>query len=881
MRTRRRFDWPLFACLLGGALYVASIGGCPPPTDPNEPNEPNTPPPAAKTIIKGTVTNAANDAAMADVSVTLDPAVTGVEIMTDASGKYSAEVPADVYALGVEVDNFAPFSKVVELDKDQELTVDIALTPTVPVLLTVTVAGDATPGATVTASVSVEILDGTTTVTGYEWTQTNSVAAALTGDTTATASVKLPPLADYKEELLMVLNEPPITEAQLPPNVPLPETEEGEFPAGLLERFYRPGISPFAMEEAGHVGLMVTVSTSSGDYEAEADIITELPWDWSQGLLNVPIGERILLHGKTQDSYDWELDAPTGSSATLSDATSQDPYFTADGEGVYLVTVTDEVTDPNNPEVIELEIHAGEWQGAITGQNAAGRPLAKNCTICHNGTFTTNPFADWMLTGHAEIFKDQINTSTHYSTSCLPCHTVGYNPDVDNGGIDDAADWDDFLAEFGDGAGGLHSDPGNWTKILKDFEDTAQLSNIQCENCHGPNTDLHFNEVFDAQRISLSADVCGTCHGEPLRHGRFQQWQLSGHANYELAIGEGDSGNCSRCHTANGFLSWEEADFDAGTNADVTWTSDEVHSQTCVACHDPHAVGSTTGIGTDATLRVNGDTPVLTDGFAVYGAGKGAICMTCHSSRRGLRNDGTWADTRDSDPGRAPHTAAQTAVLMGQNAYLVEVGTRGSHSYVEDTCVTCHMRATPPPDLLSYALGGTNHTFFAGTDICADCHGEVFDAESIQGSAEGQLEELKSVLEDAILDAIADQIALGRTIDIEGVDADDETATATITDVADIAAIEFGESHGNQAISVTFTDDTEVLHVAMGDVLVMDGMTELGGLYDDGFADDALPKAGWNYFLVHSDGSLGVHNPTFTFTVLERSIAALNVVLDD
>jgi len=53
---------------------------------------------------------------------------------------------------------------------------------------------------------------------------------------------------------------------------------------------------------------------------------------------------------------------------------------------------------------------------------------------------------------------------------------------------------------------------------------------------------------------------------------------------------------------------------------------------------------------------------------------------------------------------------------MGENAYFVDVGIRGSHSLVEDSCVNCHMEKTPPPDLLSYELGGSNHTFYPSPD---------------------------------------------------------------------------------------------------------------------------------------------------------------------
>ena len=45
--------------------------------------------------------------------------------------------------------------------------------------------------------------------------------------------------------------------------------------------------------------------------------------------------------------------------------------------------------------------------------------------------------------------------------------------------------------------------------------------------------------VLSMQHVSVSpADLCGSCHGEPPRHGRFQQWEESGHGNYELAIDE-------------------------------------------------------------------------------------------------------------------------------------------------------------------------------------------------------------------------------------------------------------------------------------------------------------------------------------------------------
>ena len=749
--------------------------------------------------------------------------------------------------------------------------------PGAGVKVTAAISGDAVPGARLAATATIEILDGSS-LQSISWTQSNSVPVTIEDADTDAATAVLPGASVFKDELLNVLAEPPITEEELPPNVPLPE---GEFAGGLQSRFQVVGINPFALEEAAAIGLMVEVTTSSGTYSDEAEIHTELPWKTSPGIRNVPIGRSVLLHGRDHvdenedglnddtgadiHAYDWALTPPAGSSATLSDAATQSPYFTPDAEGMYTLTVTDTTQLPGD-EVVTIEVHAGTWEGAITGQDMDGRPLAEDCTTCHDGGDAPDQFTPWAQTGHAEIFSNNLNTNAHYGEDCFTCHMVGFDPDVANGGGDDAPDYQGFLAA------GLLNNPGdNWTTLLADFPDTARLANIQCENCHGPqNGDAHQE---GEPRVSLSSEVCGVCHGEPLRHARFQQWQLSAHANYELAIEEGEEGSCSRCHTANGFLTWlpvllGEEPGDPLEDIAVSWTADETHPQTCATCHDPHSMGTTTGISTNATVRISGNTPPLIAGFQVFGAGRGAICMTCHNSRRGLHNDATWdATVADGDMARASHGSAQTDLLMGENAYLVNVGIRGNHSLVEDTCVNCHMEQTPPPDLLSYNQGGTNHTFYASEEICSNCHGAAFNAEGVQSAFDATLEGLKGLVEEAILDLITDLTVAGNEIDLDG--------EATITDAADVLEIEFGESRGRQAITVTFLDSTTVGPVAMNDIAVVDPASGLpqGELYE--FADERLPKAGWNWNLVNNDGSRGVHNPDFAFLALDSAIDAL------
>ncbi|MEE8525432.1 MAG: hypothetical protein V3T72_15960, partial [Thermoanaerobaculia bacterium] len=289
------------------------------------------------------------------------------------------------------------------------------------------------------------------------------------------------------------------------------------------------------------------------------------------------------------------------------------------------------------------------------------------------------------------------------------------------------------------------------------------------------------------------------------------------------------------------------------------------HPQTCVTCHDPHDVGAVSGIETNAILRIQGTTPDLIAGFQVVGAGKGALCMTCHNSRRGLRNDDNFEETKVDDAARAPHGSAQTDVLMGENAYLVNVGVRGRHSLIEDTCVTCHMEATPPPDLLSYNQGGTNHTFAASADVCTVCH-EGITADGLQTVVGTIMDHLQGLIEDELLALIADLTAAGNKIDFGG--------DALVTNPGQITEIVFGEFRGRQAMTVTLAGGATVGPLRMTDIDVIQAAPmPAGELYD--FASDELIKAGWNWNLVHNDGSRGAHNPTFVLAVLDGARDAL------
>jgi hypothetical protein len=710
--------------------------------------------------------------------------------------------------------------------------------------------GDAIPGGAVMVTVSTT--DGSA-IQSVSWSQTGGVDAVLSGADSATVTATLGAEGEYKSELFHVLEEPPIGPDQLPPNVPPPGDE---FYGGLQNRWQVVGLNPFALEEAGAVELSVMVTTDSGSYEAEYAIHTVLRWKVTLGIPNVPLDVPVLLHGKDQMAYDWALTVPGGSTASLMDASGQSPEFTPDVTGMYDVTVTDEAT----METVSIGIYAGTWRGIITGEDQNGNPTVESsCTGCHGETV-----ADWAETGHAEIFKNSLNTNDHYASYCFACHTVGYDLEAVNAGIDEASDYQAFLDSGLVGA----ADPNGYATVLSTYPETAKYGNVQCENCHGPQDSPGHTQGV---RGSISSDTCATCHGEPVRHGRYQQWQLSKHADYELAVEEGQSGTCSKCHTGNGFLTWlpvllGTTPGDPDDPVEVTWTEDETHPQTCVTCHNPHASGDLSGNDNNATVWISGDTPELLAGFVATEVGRGAICMTCHNTRRGLRNDSTWDET--TDPERAPHSGAQTDVLMGQNVYLTEVGDRGYHSQLDDSCADCHMEETPPPPDLAYNSGGANHTFYASNDICESCH-TVIRAEDVQGPVEMQLEEIHHQLDEAWEKMVDGVLAAGNTIDLNG--------DTTISSPSEVVEVMFSETRGRQALAFTLSDSMEYGPYRMGDIDVIPTTGDPYAIHT--VAPDNLLKSGWNFLLFESDGSLGVHNPSFAEEVLEATEEALDEIV--
>ena len=103
---------------------------------------------------------------------------------------------------------------------------------------------------------------------------------------------------------------------------------------------------------------------------------------------------------------------------------------------------------------------------------------AKKCKVCHTDIFTS-----WMETAHARALSALTGEAAE-NVNCLQCHTTGF------------------------GAGGYGSGA-----------QTPDLSNVQCEACHGPGSLYSFSSVMLKPELRARAGLvaadslrCVTCH---------------------------------------------------------------------------------------------------------------------------------------------------------------------------------------------------------------------------------------------------------------------------------------------------------------------------------------------------------------------------------
>jgi hypothetical protein len=386
---------------------------------------------------------------------------------------------------------------------------------------------------------------------------------------------------------------------------------------------------------------------------------------------------------------------------------------------------------------------------SITGGTYVG---VQTCELCHSGgAIAINEYTPWSQTPHATFFTRAIDglASDHYSKNCISCHVLGYdtNTNAVNGGFDDIAAslaWT-FPAVLTN---------GNWAALPSQLKN---LSNIQCENCHGPGSEhaaaLGNTNVTNWPRIGKTflAGTCNQCHDSTPNHVKGSEWNNSLHARVTTVPTGAGRAACARCHTGGGFAGYADALANnvpyTTNNASTTYTA-----ITCQTCHDPH----------DATnphqLRL-GESVLLADGVTtITNAGAGALCMNCHRSRNGAATNSilpyqlgqqTWA----GGSAFGPHDNPASDMLEGVNGwtYGKVIPSSAHRGSVTDTCVGCHMQTVTNGDPAFLQAGGhtwnMTYTNSLGAsldkvDVCVKCHGPMtsFDMVKVDYNGDGVIE---------------------------------------------------------------------------------------------------------------------------------------------
>jgi hypothetical protein len=917
----RTFQQKMFAIASACALTLA---GCTGGTGPAGPIGPTGPGGGSTGTIAGTLTyNPGTGAIPApSVSVNVLPDVGLTAAVSAADGTYElANVPVGVYTVAFSGSGYASDQATnVSVIATRTTTVSKLLVATNPIVLAA-VAARAPAGFGKPATLAVTVSGGTAPYT-YAWTarSANPTGVTLSSATAASPTFTTGTFAE-------VLAGGKVIGLGSPGN---PD------PAMV---YPRAGFVSISTQQLAQMTYNFDCKVTDAVGFSKTVTVAVPPATLSQGNSLVPRNQIAVLSlpGNTTAVT---LTAPSGSTATLNEAATANPWFIPDVTGDYSVN--------------GLTVHVGDFVSANP-----------NCGICHNAATRASvdaKFKDWNNSAHGNhffkymeydvggnlVYKAGVtklptansgvfwNVSdmpagpmttfkfgmtgaegTHYSGSCVGCHTTGYNALAVNGGFDDAAaaatppwTFPNLANVFGNTlVGAATGDPVTPKPDLTAYNaipaSVVKYQGMQCESCHGP-LGQHVVSALTAHAPQPEFDVavCAVCHDRPSNHDRVALWRQSGHANLELAVGEGSgtSGNpstsCNRCHSAQGFVQYVDQILGnltgiggaalpayAGNIIDPTLstptsfvnagaafmiglgiTPQTVQPQTCQACHDPHTTG----------LRISGNTPMLPAGFQVNGAGAGALCFTCHNSRNGARGDqfngvyynnplpGTTPTPVTSIGG--PHEANQGDVLAGQNAFWVPVSP-SNHMAVADVCVGCHMKYFPA------GLTGTNtnHTWKTDTTICVNCHGSNVNGEALQGQFDLAADALRTAIFNTGSAPLAGAYWMkGSTSgQIAAVAAGQTTSVVLVT----------GRSVG---FTVTLSVDVPNPNAATGTITAGTPIVVgLGGFYSNAGAttrifdqlNGRIAKANWNYSLATQDGSRSIHNPTFIFDVLSASQA--------
>jgi len=604
-----------------------------------------------------------------------------------------------------------------------------------------------------------------------------------------------------------------------------------------MKRFFHLLILTTIFLYGGAIAQTLTLSTFGVTHrDVDRDTLDHYFDRSYNGLLNV--GKETKMYFKVSVSDGdltnpvWSIDEkPAGSVAAFGttkdmDASTQIISFIPDLVGTYKISVTSDTLSGS------LNFNSALYLGVNSD--------APNCMTCHNIPQWGNIGDQWVTTNHSHTLKDGLDgtLSSHFGSSCVECHSTGYDLNADNDGFDDF----DFVFPS-------VLQEGMYDSLLVVYPDAMARANVQCESCHGPGSE--HRGIAEGIAKTVSADNCMWCHDSGVHEIFGYQWKHSGddatefdgrgfdggHAKGSFVQSAGTRSGCSPCHSGAGFIEWvkEGRPVDENGSPAATDILPEATNISCAVCHDPHNGTTEHQLRYASTTTLGDGTPVT---FEKYGSG--SLCMQCHRSRR---NAATYADDPDNASSHyGAHHGPEADLLLGVNAPNFGVDFPSSPHGVavlpgEDhtnACVNCHMAGNDetPPDENSIKLVG-GHTWnmndaegHDNVEACAPCHGDIGTSFTdkkyyINGNA----------------DLDGNGVAQGLQLEVKG--------------LWDSLA--------------TFLPKNE------------EGEVEL--VRGDSTLTPAITRGAYVYFWIEEDRSWGIHNPAFAVSLLKAAIEQLGGVV--
>jgi hypothetical protein len=783
-------------------------------------------------VSTGTVAGRLTDAVrsgtvVAGATVTFSPGNLSGQSGTD--GTYSVQLPPGVFSAKYTATGYGDLTVTdIPVLPGQTVTRDVVMQPTNPLVAN---AGptqwQAGFGATVTLNGTQSSAPTGVTLT-YQWRQLTGPTVTLSDATAASPTFATKTLAE--------LISAQATQFTLP------------------SRF---GVLGFTGRDTAEMSYTFELKVAGGGFEKTAQVTIQSVAA-HPGVTNVPLNHKTYLNAPEQSTYAWTCNKLSGTVETacaegvLGGPTTRNPLFLPTVEGTYLLREA--------AQTAPLKVYAGSY----IGSRSAGTDRTR-CEGCHSGTFTvggrtvTDHYNPWSQTKHATYFQRALDgeISSHYNQSCVKCHTTGFNPDADNGGFDDVARTQGWTFPTTLGAGTYAA----MSPLLK------SLSSVGCETCHGPGSQHASFSTLEAIGKSYSANDCNQCHANEPYQAQGLQWAKSGHATFinDLdAPSVGDpalSGTCTNCHSSQGFVAWVKT----GQNSQAQ-PALKAEPQTCATCHDPHGEAKWNGQPTPHLLRVYGNVTTLVPGLGAHNVGAGAVCMTCHNSRK------TFSTTSQS----APHAPAQSDILLAKNAAQFSLGSYGSspHATVPGLCVGCHMAPTPATGQPGHnELGAHTFKVKAGNVenlvACTSCHQSL---EHFNRTAYADFDG------DGVIEGIQDEVRGLINLVNNAISAKAATLWPTETGGGNPRVVGY---HGRIRLLKNYVSGTSPAN-CNPDVAQEWPETCFA------FASGGIPTttdemknvigAAWNVLLVSGDRSMGIHNPAYAVEVLQRSYKAITGV---